>query len=194
MPPIPFFQSLVISKGAQGEMIPGSPATIMRASVVLATLGVVCATPTTILKREAIPGYALTYAPYTILYSGEGWWPSDITTHLAHVTPKASFISASRLVAVCSTSIDQVDSVAVADAVTLATLNSITADAFLKSNDDVEDDPAWLTSTDNKPDGMASPGHPQRSSLQIRATSSTSSISISTRTITVSVFSFPCHF
>ncbi|KAI4522055.1 hypothetical protein K525DRAFT_223654 [Schizophyllum commune Loenen D] len=125
----------------------------MRASVVLATLGVVCATSATILKREAIPDYALTYAPYTILYSDEGWWPSDISTHLAHVTPKASLLSASKLVVSRSTDIDQVDSVAVADSVTLATLNSITADAFLTSNDDVEDDPAWLTSTDNMPDG-----------------------------------------
>ena len=141
-------------------MIPGSPAAIMRASVVLATLGVVCATPATILKREAIPDYALTYAPYTILYSDEGWWPSDIKTHLAHVTPKASPLAASRMVALCSTLIEQVDSVAVADSVTLATLNSITSDAFLTSNDDVEDDPAWLTSTDNKPDGNGLSGAP----------------------------------
>ncbi|TRM59436.1 hypothetical protein BD626DRAFT_608089 [Schizophyllum amplum] len=105
---------------------------MMRVSVALAALGLVSATPATIIRRDAIPDYALTYAPYTVIYSGEGWWPSEITTHLAHVTP-------------------EVDSVAVADTITLATLNSITADAYLTSNDNVEDDPAWLLSTENTP-------------------------------------------
>jgi hypothetical protein len=41
-------------------------------------------------KRDTIPDYAITYAPYSYLYSGESYWPSDIATHLEHVTPEVS--------------------------------------------------------------------------------------------------------
>lgn len=48
----------------------------------------------TILKRDALPSYALTYAPLAYLYSGENYWPSDISTHLQHTTPEVGVRSA----------------------------------------------------------------------------------------------------
>ncbi|KIY70188.1 hypothetical protein CYLTODRAFT_451981 [Cylindrobasidium torrendii FP15055 ss-10] len=87
-------------------------------------------------KRDAIPDYALTYAPQTYLYSGEEYFPSDIVEHLAHTVPKVNFS-------------------AVGDAATLQTLNAVSTDAFLTSLDDPDADPRadWMTSVANKPDG-----------------------------------------
>lgn len=93
----------------------------------------VLGSPSLIVKRDAIPDYALKYAPYTLLYSNETYQPSDAAVHLQHTTPKVNFE-------------------AIADATTLTDLNTLTADAFLTSNDDPETLPAWLLSTDNKPD------------------------------------------
>jgi len=75
----------------------------------------------------------LTYAPHAFLYSGEEWWPSDITTHLAHTTP-------------------EIDFKAVGASATVNNLSSVSTDAYLTSNDNVEDNPDWLVSTVNKPD------------------------------------------
>ncbi|TRM69357.1 hypothetical protein BD626DRAFT_473774 [Schizophyllum amplum] len=99
----------------------------------LAALQFTVGTPETHLQRGAIPDYALTYAPHTVLYSGEGWWPSDVATHLDHVTPEVDFTPVTT------------------ESVTLDTLTSVSARAFLSSDDDVEDNPAWLLSTDNTP-------------------------------------------
>lgn len=76
-------------------------------------------------KRDIVPDYAITYAPYSYLYSGEAWWPSDIATHVQHVTP-------------------EVDYVAVASNVTLEDLDTFAADVYLTSDDNVEDNPTWL--------------------------------------------------
>ncbi|KAI9740279.1 MAG: Vacuolar protein sorting-associated protein 62 [Cirrosporium novae-zelandiae] len=84
-------------------------------------------------KRSTIPDYALTYAPYSHLWSEEEWWPSDIATHVEHVTP-------------------EVDYVAVASSVTLEDLDTFSTDTYLTSNDNVEDNPAWLLSAENEPD------------------------------------------
>ncbi len=46
-----------------------------------------------LLKRDAIPSYVLTYAPYTYLYSGETYWSSDISVHLQHTTPEVYFFT-----------------------------------------------------------------------------------------------------
>ena len=42
-------------------------------------------------KRDALPDYAITYAPLTYLYSGEKWFPSDIKIHLENVEPEVNF-------------------------------------------------------------------------------------------------------
>ncbi|THW17918.1 hypothetical protein D6D24_03664 [Aureobasidium pullulans] len=86
-----------------------------------------------LLKRAAIPSYALTYAPYTYLQSGEGWFPSDIATHVKHMSVENDFKN-------------------VSTSVTLQTLNNFDSSTYLTSYDNVENNPAWLTSTYGKPD------------------------------------------
>jgi len=105
---------------------------IIRASSLLIAAAALTAKAAKI-KRETIPEYVLTYAPYSYLYSGETWWPSDVATHLMHVTPEVNYV-------------------AVEKNVTLETLNELATDVYLTSNDNVEDNPAWLLSTDNKPE------------------------------------------
>ncbi|KAF9020305.1 hypothetical protein BDZ89DRAFT_958469 [Hymenopellis radicata] len=105
--------------------------------VVLSLLGVaagaVVAKRASHAKRLALPDYALTYAPYVYFYSGETYWASDITEHLEHTTPEINFAP-------------------VASTQTVESLDAISTDAYLTSNDNVEDDPAWLLSANNKPD------------------------------------------
>jgi hypothetical protein len=76
-------------------------------------------------KRDTIPDYAITYAPYSYLYSGESWWPSDVATHLEHVTPEVNYT-------------------AVESSVTMETLDDLASDVYLTSDDNVEDNPTWL--------------------------------------------------
>ncbi|RDW87309.1 hypothetical protein BP5796_03003 [Coleophoma crateriformis] len=83
--------------------------------------------------RDTIPSYALTYAPYTHLYSGEKWWPSDIAIHVQHVTPKVNYAP-------------------VASNVTLENLNTFSTDTYLTSDDNVADSPDWLLSAYGMPD------------------------------------------
>lgn len=84
-------------------------------------------------KREAIPSYAITYAPYTYLNSAEKWFPSDIATHVQHMSMEA-------------------DHVNVSTTVTLEKLLDYSSDDYMTSYDNVEDDPAWLLSTYGTPD------------------------------------------
>jgi hypothetical protein len=79
-----------------------------------------------------IPEYALKYAPYSHLWSGEEWWPSDVATHAQNVIPQVSFT-------------------AVASGVSLQDLSTFKDDVYLTSKDNVEERPAWLLSTDHAP-------------------------------------------
>lgn len=89
-----------------------------------------------LVQSEPIPDYALKYAPYTHLYSGESWWPSDISTHLQNTIPEAN-----------STVLGP------AGSATVKNLDTYPSnDVYLTSKDNVLDNPAWLLSTDNKPD------------------------------------------
>ncbi|KAL1982870.1 hypothetical protein VTN96DRAFT_798 [Rasamsonia emersonii] len=89
-----------------------------------------------LVRSEPIPDYALKYAPYTHLYSGESWWPSDISTHLQNTIPEAN-----------STVLGP------AGSATVKNLDTYPSnDVYLTSKDNVFDNPAWLLSTDNKPD------------------------------------------
>lgn len=106
------------------------------ASVTLALVSIapaLAAPAGNLLKRAAIPSYALTYAPYTYLQSGEGWFPSDIATHVKHMSVENDFKN-------------------VSTSVTLQTLNNFDSSTYLTSYDNVENNPAWLTSTYGKPD------------------------------------------
>jgi hypothetical protein len=85
-----------------------------------------------LLKRAALPAYALTYAPYTYLRSGEGWFPSDVATHVKYMSVEYNFKN-------------------VSTSVSLKTLNTFNSSTYLTSYDNVETNPAWLTSTYGKP-------------------------------------------
>lgn len=85
-----------------------------------------------LLKRAALPAYALTYAPYTYLQSGEAWFPSDVATHVKHMSVESNFKN-------------------VSTTVSLATLNTFPSSDYLTSYDNVETNPAWLTSGYGKP-------------------------------------------
>jgi hypothetical protein len=83
-----------------------------------------------------LPSYALTYAPYAYLHASETYWPSDITTHLQHVTPEQNGTN-------------------LASSITIDSLSSYGPDVFLTSKDDVTnaDQPTadWLLSNYGKP-------------------------------------------
>ena len=83
--------------------------------------------PSSKAKRDTLPDFALTYAPYSHLYSGESWWPSDTSIHLQHVTPEVNYVP-------------------VGENATMETLDTFATDVYLTSNDNVETNPAWLTS------------------------------------------------
>ncbi|THH33205.1 hypothetical protein EUX98_g1011 [Antrodiella citrinella] len=58
--------------------------------------------------------------------------PADISAHLTHVVPEINFTR-------------------IANSVTFQTIGHLGADVFLTSKDPVEDSPAWMNSTFNKP-------------------------------------------
>lgn len=90
------------------------------------------------ILRE-IPKYVLDHAPYVHLYSGEEFWPSDISEHLLHTTPNLNY-----------TPIDE--QWQQPNLSNLWKLNYWGRSVFLKSDDNVEDRPQWLGSKVNIPD------------------------------------------
>jgi hypothetical protein len=69
-------------------------------------------------KREALPAYAITYAPMSYLYSGEKWFPSDISIHLENVEPEVNYTA-----------------IGSNDSVTLDTLDTYASDVYLTAPD-----------------------------------------------------------
>lgn len=105
---------------------------------VLAGAAVASAAPAPSKRQTTpIPDYALKYAPISYLYSGESWWPSDISTHLANTIPEVDFVAVSGFES--------------AGSVTLATLNAQSSSVYLTSKDNVDTSPAWLVSAYGKP-------------------------------------------
>lgn len=100
-------------------------------------------------KREALPDYAITYAPLSYLYSGEKWFPSDITIHLENVEPDVNYTATGSN-----------------NSVTLDTLNTYASDVYLTASDGpifnpLDGTPAWLSSNYGIPDSnglSAAPG------------------------------------
>lgn len=91
-------------------------------------------------KRDTLPDYAITYAPLSYLYSGEKWFPSDITTHLANVEPEEDYTA-----------------IGTNGSVTLDTLDSLSSDVYLTASDGpildpLDGTPAWLSSDYGIPD------------------------------------------
>lgn len=98
-------------------------------SLLLASLGLVSSASAAALPRATtpLPDYVLQFAPISHLYSEEQWWPSDISTHLQHVTPEDGFTT-------------------VASSVTFANISTLGSDIFLTSKDDPLASPqaSWL--------------------------------------------------
>lgn len=91
-----------------------------------------------------IPTYVLEHAPYVHLYSGEQFWPCDISEHLLHTTPHLNYTpiySHTRH----------------PNLTNLADLNEWGRFVYLQSEDNVEERPAWLGGSGNIP----SPGEPE---------------------------------
>lgn len=114
------------------------------APALAALLSLTAAAPQPLQKREALPAHALTYAPWSYLYSGDKTFPSDITVHLNHTIPEVAYTA-----------------IGAAGSVTVDTLSSYASDVYLTSADSVLDDPAWLLSDYGIPDSTgysAAPG------------------------------------
>ncbi|ROV95973.1 hypothetical protein VMCG_07972 [Cytospora schulzeri] len=109
-----------------------------------AFLGMTAAIPKLMHKRDALPDYAITYAPWSYLHSEDRTFPSDVTVHLNNTIPKVDF-----------------EAIASAGSLTIDTLDSYSSDAYLTSEDNVEDNPTWLLSDYGTPDSSgysAAPG------------------------------------
>lgn len=99
------------------------------APILTVLLGITTTTSQKHHKRKVLPDFAITYAPWSYLYSGDKTFPSDVTVHLNNTIPEVNF-----------TAIADVGSV------TLNTLESYSSDAYLTSAENILDDPAWLLS------------------------------------------------
>lgn len=96
-----------------------------------------------------IPGYVLEYAPFVHLNSKENFWPCDMAEHLFHITPNLNYTPIQSQSYVLS----------------LKNLNKLNMwdggrFVYLKSDDNVEERPDWLSGQKNIPN---TPGeqHPQ---------------------------------
>jgi hypothetical protein len=86
-----------------------------------------------------IPQYVLDHAPLIHLYSGENFWPCDMTDHLVHTTPHLNY-----------TPLQATDDHP--DVRTLNDLNKWGRFVYLQSDDNVEDRPKWLGGSTNIPE------------------------------------------
>lgn len=126
-------------------------ASIYRLATFLACAGLASAAPHSKLhKRDVLPGYAITYAPLSYLYSTEKWFPSDIKTHLQNVQPEVNYTA-----------------IGGNGSVTLDTLNTYASDVYLTASDGpilnpLDSTPSWLLSDYGMPDNStgfsAAPG------------------------------------
>ncbi|KAI0131900.1 hypothetical protein BJ170DRAFT_679798 [Xylariales sp. AK1849] len=106
-------------------------------------VAVAAAVPNRLHKREALPDYATTYAPYSYLYSGEKYFPSDIATHLENTIPEVNYVA-----------------VGDAGSVDVDTLNNYNSSVYLTAADTPSDNPAWITSEYGKPASNGYSGAP----------------------------------
>ena len=104
-------------------------------------------------RSTALPQYALTYAPYSYLYTTEGYWPADISTHVANCIAEVNYAS-------------------VSSSVTLENIDSLPSDAYLTSKAAPSTNPAYLNGV--KPD---SSGHTSAPATII-AVNKTSSVDV----------------
>ncbi|KAI0146291.1 hypothetical protein GGR57DRAFT_291769 [Xylariaceae sp. FL1272] len=103
----------------------------------------IASAPTQLRKRAALPDYAITYAPITYLYSGELYYPSDISVHLAHVQPEVNYVA-----------------IGANNSVNLNNLNSLNSSVYLTASEKPSNNPYWITSGYGKPDANGLSGAP----------------------------------
>ncbi|KAH8645823.1 hypothetical protein BX600DRAFT_390956 [Xylariales sp. PMI_506] len=94
-------------------------------------------------RREALPDYAITYAPWSYLYSGESYFPSDVATHLENIIPEVNYVS-----------------LAAAGSVTVDNVNQYNSSVYLTADDTPSTNPAWILSDYGKPDSSGYSGAP----------------------------------
>ncbi|KAK5115565.1 hypothetical protein LTR62_001224 [Meristemomyces frigidus] len=90
-----------------------------------------------------IPDYVFQHAPYVHLFSGEQYWPSDVAEHLTHMSPRLNYTLIPGM----------------GDDRNLTNLNDLDdiidgkhgRFVYLQSDDNVEEQPDWLTSRHNIP-------------------------------------------
>jgi hypothetical protein len=87
---------------------------------------------------KEVPQYVLDHAPLIHLYSGEQFWPSDIREHLTHMDPAVNHTIMNR---------SQID---------LGNMHTLNEgqhgrNLYMRSKDNVEERPDWLSSAYNKP-------------------------------------------
>jgi hypothetical protein len=102
------------------------------------------AAPQKLRRSQPLPDFALTYSPYSYIYSGEQWFPSDISVHLQNTIPEANFVATGA-----------------PGTVNVNNLNTYNSSIYLTSNDNPDNKPAWILSTYGKPDSngySAAPG------------------------------------
>lgn len=97
-----------------------------------------------------IPQYVLDHAPLVHLYSKEEFWPCDIAEHLRHVTPNLNYTPLQ----------------AWSQGLNLTNLDELNEwnngrFVYLKSDDNVEQRPAWLEGEKNIPDSPEDPEEPE---------------------------------
>jgi hypothetical protein len=86
-----------------------------------------------------IPQYVMDHAPLIHLFSGENFWPCDMTDHLVHTTPHLNY-----------TPLQATDDHP--DVRYLDELNKWGRFVYLQSDDNVEDRPKWLGGSTNIPE------------------------------------------
>ena len=104
------------------------------------------AAPAKMQKRDALPSFATTYAPYAYLASAESYWPSEITTHLQNCIPEINFTA-----------------IGAEGSATLDNLSTYNSSVYMTGADDAfEKTPAWVVSAYGQPDNStgysAAPG------------------------------------
>jgi hypothetical protein len=86
-----------------------------------------------------VPQFVLDHAPLIHLYSGEQFWPSDISEHLLYTVPAVNHTSTNTTTQYGLHNLEDLHNV------------SSGPYLYMKSVDDVEDRPTWLGSAYNKP-------------------------------------------
>jgi hypothetical protein len=91
-----------------------------------------------------IPDYVMSHAPYVYLFSGEEYWPNDMSTHLEHTSPHLGYEKLDSKYQ--NPTLDDLDM--------LNQFGHNGKGVYLQSKDDPDSYPDWLSNRRNKPDSF----------------------------------------